>query len=111
MKGVSGMDPGTTAVDQHQAPVSTDAAAKPVDVDVSQMSYLDVMMQDAVHHGGECTIYLANGIKLQGRVLAADAVSLLVQSKNQVPFGVNRCQVATFLPPGASNPADGVRRR
>jgi len=105
------MDPGIT--DSTAPPgAPTDASASIVpDVDVSQMSYMDVLLHDAVSNGTTCTIYLANGIKLVGKVLAVDAPSILFQSSSNVPFAINRTQVATFLPPGASGVADGQRRR
>lgn len=74
--------------------------------DPATMSFLDAMLHDACKSGQSCSIYLVNGIKLQGKVLGVDAQSLAFTriGQNQVPFGVNRAAIATFLPDGADNP-------
>ena len=65
------------------------------------------------------SIYLINGIKLEGYVMGFDHESILYQRDlRSEPFGINRAAVASFLPEGAAlsrhsadDPAERQRAR
>jgi sRNA-binding regulator protein Hfq len=68
-----------------------------------KMTFMEVLLQDSVDAKQPSTIYLINGIKLEGFVMAFDHESIVYQRDlHSKPFGVNRSAVASFLPEGAS---------
>lgn len=67
------------------------------------MTFMEVLYQDSMDSHKPSTIYLINGIKLEGYVMGFDHESILYQRDTRSePFGVNRAAVASFLPEGAA---------
>jgi RNA chaperone Hfq len=82
------------------------------------MTFMEVLYQDSVNSRRPSTIYLINGIKLEGYVMGFDHESILYQRDTKSePFGINRSAVASFLPEGAAlsrhndDPAERQRSR
>ncbi len=102
------MDPGSSAQNAEKLASDTEGRYEVAAV-AKELSYMDALLQDAAKSKQTCSIYLTNGIKLTGVVVAVDAVSILLQdSKNSaIPIGINRFAVATAVPmnPGYGGPA------
>ena len=86
---------------------------------VKSMTFMEVLYQDSMDSHRPSTIYLINGIKLEGYVMGFDHESILYQRDlRSEPFGINRAAVASFLPEGAAlsrhsadDPAERQRAR
>ncbi len=67
------------------------------------MTFMEVLYQDSIDSRKPSTIYLINGIKLEGYMMGFDHESILYQrdSKSE-PFGISRAAIASFLPEGAA---------
>ncbi len=86
---------------------------------VRSMTFMEVLYQDTIDNRQASTIYLINGIKLEGYVMGFDHESILYRRDAQSePFGISRAAVASFLPEGASlnrrgadDPAERQRAR
>lgn len=90
---------------------SQDAAS--VAEKVKTMTYMEVLLQDSMDNRQPSTIYLINGIKLEGFVVAFDHETIVYRRDDPgaKPFGVSRAAVASFLPEGASLSRDTDRHR
>lgn len=76
------------------------------------MTYMEVLFQDSLDSKLPSTIYLINGIKLEGYILAFDRETVVYQRDSSTkPFGVSRAAIASFLPEGASLSRDLERHR
>lgn len=76
------------------------------------MTYMEVLLQDSLDNKQPSTIYLINGIKLEGYVMAFDHETIVYRrDAGAKPFGVSRAAVASFLPEGASLSRDIDRHR
>lgn len=76
------------------------------------MTYMEVLLQDSLDNKQPSTIYLINGIKLEGFVMAFDHETIVYRrDAGAKPFGVSRAAVASFLPEGASLSRDLERHR
>ena len=79
---------------------------------VQAMTFMEVFLQDSLDNRQPSTIYLINGIKLEGYVMAFDHETIVYRrDANAKPFGVSRAAVASFLPEGASLSRDVERHR
>ncbi len=85
-------------------PINVEKCVEPsLAAKAKSMTFMEVLLQDSIDAKQPSTIYLINGIKLEGFVMAFDHDSILYQRDlRSKPFGINRAAIASFLPDGAS---------